>query len=401
DGTPPPSAPIPENAGQEREGFARKPLDALQCAASIQQLAPAAFQDRRGLGQTMLHEDSAGRSIMTISRRKFLAAAGASLAAPAIARPAAAQAQVTLKLHHFLPPVSNPHQKFLKPWAEKIEKDSGGRIKIDIFPSMQLGGTPPQLFDQAKDGVADIVWTLPGNTPGRFPSTEVFELPFTASRRSIVNSKACADFAPQLANETKDVKLLAFWAHDHGLIHANKQVKTMDDLKGLKLRFPTRLAGEALKALGATAIGMPIPQVPESLAQKVIDGCVIPWEVVPAVKVHELVKFHTEIPGSPTLYTASFFLAMNRARHESLPAELKKVLDANSGATFAAMAGKMWDDAGATVYEMVKARGNTITTITEDEKARWIKAPEPVVTAWTKQVKDGPKLLETARSLLA
>ena len=79
----------------------------------------------------------------------------------------------------------------------------------------------------------------------------------------------------------------------------------MEDLKGLKLRLPTRLAGEALKALGATAIGMPIPQVPESLAQRVIDGCVVPWEVVPAIKLHELVKFHTEIPGSPTLYTAS------------------------------------------------------------------------------------------------
>ncbi len=324
------------------------------------------------------------------------------MASPAIVRTAHAQAPVTLRLHHFLPAVSNVHTKLLVPWVKKIETESGGRLKIDIYPSMQLGGTPPQLYDQARDSVADIVWTLPGNTPGRFPATEVFELPFVASRRGIVNALAAQEYAEtHLGDETKDVRLISFWAHDHGLIHATRQVKTMEDLKGLKLRFPTRLAGEALKALGATAIGMPIPQVPESLAQKVIDGCVIPWEVVPAVKVHELVKFHTEIPGSPTLYTASFFLAMNRARHESLPAELKKVLDANSGATFAAMAGKMWDDAGATVYEMVKARGNTITTITEDEKARWIKATEPVVTAWTKQVKDGPKLLETARSLLA
>jgi TRAP-type C4-dicarboxylate transport system substrate-binding protein len=167
------------------------------------------------------------------------------------------------------------------------------------------------------------------------------------------------------------------------------------------LRFPTRLAGEALKALGATAIGMPIPQVPESLAQRVIDGCVVPWEVVPAVKVHELVKFHTEIPGSPTLYTASFFLAMNKAKHEALPAELKKVLDANSGMTFAEMAGKMWDDAGATVFEMVKARGNTITTLAEDEKARWQKTTQPVIDTWVKQAKNGDKLLESARSLLA
>ena len=98
----------------------------------------------------------------------------------------------------------------------------------------------------------------------------------------------------------------------------------MEDLKGLKLRFPTRLAGEALRALGATAIGMPIPQVPESLAQQVIDGCVVPWEVVPSIKVQELVKFHTEIPGSPTLYTASFILAMNKAKYEGLSAERRR-----------------------------------------------------------------------------
>ena len=343
---------------------------------------------------------------MTVSRRKFLTASSAAIAAPAIARPALAQAQVTLRLHHFLPPMSNPHQKFLTPWARKIEADSQGKLKIDIFPSMQLGGTPPQLYDQAKDGVVDIVWTLPGNTPGRFPSTEAFELPFTASRRSLVNSRACAEFAPaNLANETKDVKLLAFWAHDHGLIHANKQVKTQDDLKGLKLRFPTRLAGEALKALGATAIGMPIPQVPESLAQKVIDGCVVPWEVVPAIKVHELVKFHTEIPGSPTLYTTTFFLAMNKAKYDGLPADLKDAIDKSSGMPASEMAGNLWDTMGVPVAEMVKARGNIITVLAEDEKARWQKATEPVIEAWIKGTKDkgvdGGKLVEQVRALIA
>jgi len=339
---------------------------------------------------------------MRVSRRQFVIAAGSAVAAPAIAHRARAQTAVTLRLHHFLPAVSNVHTKLLVPWVKKIEAESGGNLKIEIYPSMQLGGTPPQLYDQARDGVADIIWTLPGTTPGRFPSTEVFELPFVAARRATVNARACQEFAStHLNDETKDVNLISFWAHDHGLIHANRLVKTMDDLKGLKLRFPTRLAGEALKALGATAIGMPIPQVPESLAQRVIDGCVVPWEVVPAVKVHELVKFHTEIPGSPTLYTASFFLAMNKAKHEALPAELKKVLDANSGMTFAEMAGKMWDDAGATVFEMVKARGNTITTLSEDEKTRWQKTTQPVVDAWVKQAKNGDKLLESAHSLLA
>ena len=313
---------------------------------------------------------------------------------------------MTLKLHHFLPPVSNGHAKMLAPWAKMIEDDSGGKIKIDIFPSMQLGGTPPQLYDQARDGVVDIVWTLPGSTAGRFPSTEVFELPFIGARRGIVNARASQEFADaNLANETSDIKLLSYWSHDHGLIHSNKEVKTMDDLKGLKLRSPTRLAGEALKALGATAIPMPIPQVPESLAQRVIDGCVVPWEVVPAIKLDELVKFHTEIPGSPTLYTASFFLAMNKAKYDGLAPDLKQAIDKNSGMKFAELAGHMWDDAGALVLERVKKRGNTLTTISEEEKAKWIKATAPVADGWIKQAKDknldGGKLIEQAKALVA
>ncbi len=343
---------------------------------------------------------------MTLSRRTMLLSTSAAIAAPAVWTSARAQAVVTLKLHHFLPPVSNGHAKMLAPWAKQVETDSQGKIKIDIYPSMQLGGTPPQLYDQVRDGVVDICWTLPGSTPGRFPTTEVFELPFIAARRGIVNAKASQEFADTyLKDEVKDVKILSYWAHDGGLIHANKSITTMDDFKGLKLRNPTRLAGEALKALGATSIGMPVPQVPESLAQKVIDGAVVPWEVVPAIKVHELVKFHTEIPGSPTLYAASFFLAMNKAKYESLPADLKAVMDKNCGMAFAVRAGTMWDEAGATVLDMVKKRGNTITSISEAEKAKWIKATEPVAAAWIEQVKakglDGAQLIAAAKALVA
>jgi TRAP-type transport system periplasmic protein len=344
---------------------------------------------------------------MPCARRRFLQLAGSAIAAPAVARVAWGQApQVTLKMHHFLSPISNGHAKFLAPWAKKVEAESGGRIRIEIFPAMQLGGSPPQLYDQARDGVADIVWTLPGNTPGRFPTIEVFELPFVPSRRAIVNSKAVQEFSePHLKNEFREVHPICFWAHDHGLVHANRQVRALEDLRGLKLRFPTRLAGEALKALGANAIGMPIPQVPQAIAQNVIDGCVVPWEVVPAIKVHEMLKFHTEIPGSPTLYTTTFVLAMNKPKYNSLPADLKKVIDANSGQVAAGMAGTMWDNEGVAVANMVKQRGNTITALTPAEIARWRKATEPVIDAWQKQMRDrgadGAKLLEAARALLA
>ncbi len=342
-----------------------------------------------------------------LSRRAAIAGAAAAVASPALLSTGYAQApEVTLRMHHFLPPVSNGHARFLRPWADKVQTESNGRIKIDIFPSMQLGGTPPQLFDQAKDGVVDLVWTLPGNTPGRFPGIEAFELPFVAHKRAIANSRALQEYADaNLAAEFKDVKPICFWAHDHGLIHANKKVATLADLNGLKLRFPTRLAGEALKALGANAIGMPIPQVPEAMAQRVIDGAVIPWEVVPALKMQELVKFHTEIPGSPTLYTATFILAMNNAKYNALSADLKAVIDRNSGQAAAAMAGKVWDEQAVAVSDMVRKRGNEITVLSEAEAATWRARTEPVIAAWIASVKDkgldGAKLLESARGLIA
>jgi TRAP-type C4-dicarboxylate transport system substrate-binding protein len=344
---------------------------------------------------------------MTITRRKVLGGAGATLAMPAVITSARAQAPaVTFKFHHFLPPVANGHAKMLAPWAKDIETDSQGKIKIEIFPSMQLGGTPPQLYDQVRDGVVDMCWTLPGSTPGRFPATEVMELPFIGAEKALPNARAGQEFYDKYGkDETKDVKILSYWAHDGGLIHATKQIKTMDDLKGLKLRNPTRLAGEALKALGATSVGMPVPQVPQSLAQKVIDGAVVPWEVVPAIKVHELVKFHTAIPGSPTLYAASFFLAMNKAKYEAMPADLRAILDKHCGQAFATRAGNMWDTAGAAVREMVEKRGNTITAISNDEKAKWIKACEPVTATWIEQVKakglDGAKMVAEAKALVA
>jgi TRAP-type transport system periplasmic protein len=337
---------------------------------------------------------------MTLSRRRFAALTGSTLAAPALLRNGYAQApQLTLKLHHFLAPVSNGHAKLLAPWAKQVEADSGGRMRIDIYPAMQLGGAPPQLYDQARDGVVDIIWHLLGSSPGRFPGIEVFELPFVASRRGVTNAKAVQEFyETYLRSEFAEVHPICVWAHDGGVIHANRPVRRLEDLRGLKLRSPTRQAGEALRALGATPIGMPVPQVPEALAQRVLDGAVIPWEIIPAL--HD----HTEIPGSPTFYTATFVLAVNKQRYESLPAELKAAIDKNSGQVAATMAGAMWDNEAVTVSEIVRKRGNSIITLDEDEKARWRKATEPVIETWIQQVKerglDGRKLLEAAGALI-
>ena len=344
---------------------------------------------------------------MTTRRDLARLGAAAVLATPALLSEGHAQTpEVTLKLHHFLPAVSNVHRYFLVPWADKINKESNGRLRIQLFPSMQLGGAPPQLFDQARDGIADITWTLPGNTPGRFPRIEVFELPFVSHKKAIVNCLAVQEYADRhCVQEFSEVHPLCIWGHGEGLIHSRREVTKMEDLAGLKLRFPSRLNGEALRALGASPVGMPVPQIPEAMSQGVIDGAVVPWEVVPSIRLAEMVRNHTEIPGSPTLYITTFILGMNKAKYASLPADLRAVLDANSGMAAARMAAVPWDERGPVVEADVRRRGNKIVVISEAEKERWAIATRPVVDNWLKTAAekglDSQALLADARSLVA
>jgi len=314
--------------------------------------------------------------------------------------------EVTLKIHHFLPPPSPAHSKFIVPWCEKIGKESGGRLVCQIYPSMQLGGAPPQLYDQAKDGVADIIWTLPGYTAGRFPTIEAFELPFTMTNAE-ATSRALWLYVQQHAKaEFKDVHPLAFHVHGPGYIHMrDKQIRTLADMKGVKVRAPTRLTNKLIGAMGATPVGMPVPQVPEALSRGVIDGAVIPWEVVPSVKVEELTKFHTETDAKfPALYTATFVFAMNLAKYNSLPPDLKKVIDQNSGVELSAWIGKVFQEADAPGRKLAEARNNQFYTIPASELENWRKVSQPIVDEWIKEMgakgHDGKALIESARSLI-
>src|SRR4051794_26483082 len=176
-----------------------------------------------------------------IQRRTLLksTAAAVTLGAPSLS--GLAQQAVTLKFHTFMAPQSNVWLTMHKPWMEKVEKESGGRIKFEGYPAMQLGGTPVQLYDQAKDGVVDISWTLPGYTGGRLPKVEVFDLPFIMNNAE-ATSKALWEYVQTSAqDEFKDVQVLALHVHGPGMFHTkDKLIRHADDLKGLKLRGPSR-----------------------------------------------------------------------------------------------------------------------------------------------------------------
>lgn len=343
---------------------------------------------------------------MTKRRTLLGVVGGAAIAALATGfTGTAAMAQdVTLKLHHFLPPQANVPKDVLEVWANEVQEDSGGRIKVDLYPSMQLGGKPPELMDQAIDGVADVVWTVVGYTPGRFPSTEVFELPFMMTNARAMSRAYWEIFDTQLRDtEFKDVHILATWVHGPGMIHTKDPVTKPSDLQGMKIRGGSRSVNQLLTELGATPVGMPVPAVSEGLSKGVIDGTTIPWEVTPSLKVPELVHNHTEFEGK-ALYVLTFVLAMNKAKYESLPDDLKKVIDDNSGVELSIFAGGTQADADGPARQVAVDLGNNIITISEEEAKEWEAAAKPVYDTWLADMeskgKDGQALLDEVRMLI-
>ena len=342
-----------------------------------------------------------------MKRRQFVqgTAAAAVLGTPHLS--GLAQQTVTLKFHTFMAPMSNVWLTMHKPWMEKVEKDSGGRIKFEGYPAMQLGGTPVQLYDQARDGVVDIVWTLPGNTAGRFPRVEVFELPFMMNNAE-ATSKAYWEYVQtQAPDEFKDTHVIALHVHGPGMFHsATKQIRSVGDLRGMKVRGPTRQITKMLGSVGATPVGMPLPAITDALSKGTIDACAIPWEVVPSIKVHELTKFHSEFDSSgAALYTTTFVMAMNNAKYNSLAPDLKRVIDANSGMAASAWLGKTQQSNDPAGRKTAVDRGNTIYQFTAAQRDEFIKLSSNVDDEWVadmdKRGFKGAQLLSTAKALIA
>jgi TRAP-type C4-dicarboxylate transport system substrate-binding protein len=317
-----------------------------------------------------------------------------------------AQAQeVTLKLHHFLPAQANVPKLVLDVWADNVERDSGGRIKVERYAAMALGGAPPELIDQAIDGIADVIWTVNGYTPGRFPRVEAFELPFMVSDARAASSALWQMFEEHMKDtDYADVHILGTWVHGPGMFHTSRPVVKPADLQGMKIRGGSRGVNDLLALTGAEAVGMPISAVPESLSKGVIDGSTMPWEVTPALRISELVSNHTEIEG-PALYVLSFVLAMNKDKYESLPDDLKAVIDKNSGHEFSVFAGGTQSDADAPGRQIAVDRGNNIITVSAADAQEWVDLAQPLYAKWVADMQgrgiDGQALIDQAKALMA
>uniref|UniRef100_UPI003341025B TRAP transporter substrate-binding protein n=1 Tax=Castellaniella defragrans TaxID=75697 RepID=UPI003341025B len=322
---------------------------------------------------------------------------------------AAAQAddKVVLKVAHFLPATANAQVRMIQPWCDKVARESNARIVCQIYPAMQLGGTPAQLFDQAKDGVADVVWTLQTYSAGRFDKSAVFELPWMISDTES-GSKALWDFTHQYAmDEYRGVHPIFMHVHDGTLLHfTGKTPETLEDMKGLKIRAANRVNSQMLAAIGAAPVQMPLPAIPDAMAKGVVDGAAVPWEGVPAIKLDEIARYHMDVPrGKPRMANSIFVFGMNQARYDSLPPDLKKIIDDNSGLETSGWAGRVaFDDMAATFRQGAEANGNTFYYMPDIEYDRWVDATRVVDQEWVQSVDqkgaNGAELLLLARNLI-
>ena len=338
---------------------------------------------------------------MRISLPRSLLVAGFALAAAQ-----ASQAQeVTFKIAHFLPAVASTQKVVLQPWCDEMGQLSNGRIKCQFYPSMQLGGTPGQLADQVKNGVADIAWTAPGYSAGRFPRTEALELPGVLPLGGLLGGRAIWDFFGQhLKEEYKDYKVLAMHGDGGMNIHtASKPLATAEDFKGVKLRSPNRTIARTLTALGATPVAMPPAQVTEAISKGVVDGASAVWEVMLPTKLDEVTKFHFETPADrPVMGATVLVLLMNKQKYESLPADLKAIVDKVSGLPLVERYGKNWDEASGVARNKVKGLpGHTLTVVSGAQYDAILKQTEVVEKEWLADAKakgiNGEALVAAAR----
>lgn len=339
-------------------------------------------------------------------RRTFTGALIAAASCLALSSAAMAQ-EHTFRLHHFLGQQAPAQTQMLEPWARAVEENSGGRVKIEIFPSMTLGGRPPELVQQARDGIVDLVWTVNGYTPGLFPRTEVMELPTVYRNDPKAANLALYDmFESDLAQEYTGLEVMFLHVHaGQGLQTGDLDATNLDDLKGAKLRIPTRTGAWVIEALGATPVAMPVPELPPALQKGVVDGALIPWEIIPPLKIQDQTEYQIELAERERFGNTTFQVSMNQDRWDGLPEDIQQAFRDASGREWWGEVGDIWrasDDFGINV---ATDAGNTHRILTEEQTAPFVAAMQPVVDRWVGEVSgkgiDGAALVEKARALVA
>lgn len=294
-----------------------------------------------------------------------------------------AAAAEELRLSTFVPPVHVIYREILTPWAQDVAKATNGEVKVTLYPSMQLGGKPPELYRQAVDGVADLVFTLPGYTSPAFPRTQMIELPGLKPDGVAATNMMWDLLDPYLAPEYQGTKVIALWgAEDAGLISRTKPIRSLDDLKGMRMRAPSAAQAKQLEVMGAVPVAMPITEVYPGLERGVIDGAMVPFSTIVDFRLGEVAKAITV--SGPIFGRSSFLVAMNQKKYDSLSASSRMALDRLSGRGLSLKATEVYLARSAQGVDSVRGKGEIIQ-LSAAEQQRIGTLLRPIIAEWIKE----------------
>ncbi len=285
--------------------------------------------------------------------------------------------QVELKLAHWVPAKHALAITGFIPWAQSVEKASGGSIKVSIFPAQQLGKAPDH-YDLARDGIAQMSYVNPGYQAGRFPLLAAGELPFLMDKPGPASAAIDAWYRKYAEQEMKDVKMC--FAHLHvGALHSKQPITEPGQLKGLKVRPANGTVGQMVSLLGGTSVQVSAPEARDALSKGVADAITFPWNSIISFGIDKAVSYHTDM----RLYAAVFVWAMNKPFYEGLSANQKKVIDDHCNNEWAAKVGKDWGDVEDSGKQKLQAMGgHTIVSVTPAQVDAWKKAVAPLTDSW-------------------
>jgi len=290
--------------------------------------------------------------------------------------------QVKLNYSVFFPA---PHKNAVlaTEWAKEIEKRTAGKVQITVFPGGTL--TPAdKCYDGVVKGISDIGFSVLAYTRGKFPLTEVSDLPL-GIKSGLVASKAFNDYYKKFKpKELDEVKIMYLHGHGPGILHTKKGVTKLEDLKGMKIRC-TGMAAKIVTALGGVPVAMPMGETYDALSRGVVDGSMAPYEALQGWKWGEVVRFTTENFGSS--YSTGMFVVMNKDKWNSLPPDIQKIIE-QVNQEYIEKQGKLWDEIDKAGRDATIKLGNQIVPLSQDEDWKWQKAVKPLLDEYQKNMKD-------------
>ena len=310
---------------------------------------------------------------------------------------ASAQEPVALKLATTAPPTSPVFLSAFKPWGDLVAKEGESALTVQFFPAGAIANSE-NIYDRLVNGVLEVAYNIHGPLAGKFPRTSVADLPFLATE-SERSSAALWNLLENgtLAAEYAEVKTLALFIYPQSNIHVSKPIRTMEDLKGLKLSVSSRVQGDILDALGATPISMPPPDIYSAASRHTINGAAMMWTGVLQFKIAEVTSYHLE----SWLGSGTGFVLMNKDAYAKLPQKGKEAIDRNSGRVLSQNFGRALDKVAADQRaEVSKMPNHQLATLAPDEQKRWEQTARPAVDKWIARTPDGAKVLESFRAEL-